>query len=124
MKADALSEVEQQMVLDFGVFIKHNQQLLRLDISHCKANQCLLTAIMQMLRRAPTLLTINVSGNEGITRSFKRAINRHLKVNTTKVDSKMYYQAQATAKAIMKQVEANQAQHVAYLESITIKRVQ
>ena len=104
-------------------FITHNMNLLQLDISHCKIGAVMLFAIMESLARAPSLLTMNISGNQGVSHRMKRAIGRRLKAKSNIIDLKTFCQVQNLAKAMQKEIEQGQPRHLQYLESIHLKKM-
>lgn len=122
-KSEELTPGEKEMVLNFHRFITHNMNLLQLDISHCKVNASMLFAIMESLARAPSLLTVDISGNQGISAKMKRAICRRLKAKSTKLDIKSFCQVHNLAKAMQKEIEQEQPRHLQYLESIHLKKM-
>ena len=62
------SEKEQQeIVMLLGSAIKHNKELLHLDLTSTELTSLVVREIGQHLRRSPSLLSIHLSDNPGLT---------------------------------------------------------
>lgn len=61
-----LTEPEEKVLANLGKFIKHNRSLQQLDLSHTQLGPNLLREICITLRKAKSLLTLDVSGNLGV----------------------------------------------------------
>jgi hypothetical protein len=64
-QAEKLTTEEEVICENIGKFIKHNKNLQQLDLSHTQLKPHLLREICIILRKAKSLLTLNVSGNLG-----------------------------------------------------------
>jgi hypothetical protein len=64
-QADKLTSEEELICANIGKFIKHNKNLQQLDLSHTQLKPNLLREICITLRKAKSLLTLDVSGNLG-----------------------------------------------------------
>ena len=64
-QAEKLTDEEEIICENIGKFIKHNKNLQQLDLSHTQLKPRLLREICITLRKAKSLLTLNVSGNLG-----------------------------------------------------------
>ena len=59
----ALNEDEEEILENLGKFIKYNKCLLILDLSHTGLQENLLRELVTCLRRAKSLLILDLSGN-------------------------------------------------------------
>lgn len=62
------------IVYYLGKFIKRNKNLIHLDLSHTQLTEGMLWWIGSTLTRAPSLSSLHLSGNPGITSELKRQL--------------------------------------------------
>lgn len=62
-----LNELDQEMASNLTTFIKYNSGLTQLDLSHCEIGEKLLMEICCSLSKSKSLLTLEITGNQGIT---------------------------------------------------------
>ncbi len=68
-----------EIVYYLGKFIKRNKNLIHLDLSHTQLTEGMLWWIGSTLTRAPSLASLHLSGNPGITSELKRQLQLRIR---------------------------------------------
>lgn len=59
-------DFENELMKDLGQFMKHNQKLIHVNISHTNLSRGMLLSLGPILRKSRSMLVLHASGNPGI----------------------------------------------------------
>ena len=77
------------MVAYLTRFIKHNTSLLHVNLDNTWLTEKMLWELCTCLRRAPSLISLHVSGNPGLNDEFKKQVARRIKCRPARAERKV-----------------------------------
>ena len=84
LKAKAVSvQIEENVIANLSKFIKHNKNLLHLDLSNTGLGEQSLNLIGTAVRRAKSLVCAHFSGNPGVTEPLMEFLFERLRCKKT-----------------------------------------
>lgn len=78
-----------EIVYYLGKFIKRNKNLIHLDLSHTQLTEGMLWWLGSTLTRAPSLASLHLSGNPGITSELKRQLQLRIRCKKITTQNKI-----------------------------------
>jgi len=119
----SLDEDEQEILQNLGKFIKHNNSLLQLDLSHTQLRANLLRELVTCLRRAQSLLTLDISGNPGVSDELRAYLERRLHCKQDPLDLERLNYVQADITDVNKAYDERNNKNEKILDSMEVRSI-
>ena len=119
----SLDEDEQEILQNLGKFIKHNSSLLQLDLSHTQLRANLLRELVTCLRRAQSLLTLDISGNPGVSDELRAYLERRVHCRPDPLDLERLCYVQADMNDVNKAYDEKNNKNEKILDSMEVRNI-
>ena len=120
---ERLTEDEEQIIENLGKFIKYNKQLLYLNLSHTQIGTNLLKRIVICLRRAMSLLVLDISGNIGITDQLREYLSGRIRCRQNPLDVERLNYVQEVINMINKSYDNQEIKKEKILKSMQMRSI-
>ena len=119
----SLDEYQEEVLDDLGKFIKYNKNLMQLNLSHTNLRSNLLRELVTCLRRAKSLLTLDVSGNDGINDGLKAYLAKRIRCKPDPYDLGRFAYVQAYINDVNKTYDEKCEKDEKIVESMQVKHL-
>ena len=114
---------EAEILENLGKFIKYNKFLQQLDLSHTGMRTNLLRELASCLRRAKSLLTLDLSGNPGVNNELRKYISDRIRCKPDPLDLERLNYVQGFVHDVNKAHHDKDGKNQKILQSMQVRNI-